>query len=308
MLTMAYFAPYVDGNGIHMPTYEERLENLTESYRSIFGIEAELSPAVPDYQLLSVFAKALDDVSALVLQAYNSRNPQYAAGQALDLLLPQYGLVREQGESDASVRNRIASSLAGRGINSSDAVLAAVKAAKNVRHAALFSNEEDSTDARGIPGHSIAVVIEGGNSAAVAEAIFNKKAPGIGTFGSTSVDVTDVWGRVHSVSFSRTTDVQVSLSLLVRRLSGCDEAAVSAALKSAMAGYINGLEINEALIIPRLYAVAYAADPALSPTFAVADIVATYTGGGSATRDEVPCAWNEFLFATEETITVTFRD
>ena len=55
---MAYFAPYLDEAGLHLPTYEERLENLCEAYRAIFGQEAELSPAVPDYQLLSVLAKA----------------------------------------------------------------------------------------------------------------------------------------------------------------------------------------------------------------------------------------------------------
>ena len=77
---MSYFAPYIDASGIHMPTYEDRLQDLLSAYRTIFGQEAELSPAVPDYQLLSVFAKALDDTSALVLQAYNSRNPLYASG------------------------------------------------------------------------------------------------------------------------------------------------------------------------------------------------------------------------------------
>ena len=72
---MSYFAPYLDGTGIHMPTYEDRMEDLREAYRNIFGTESELDPAVPDYQLLSVFAKALDDTSALVLQVYNSRIP-----------------------------------------------------------------------------------------------------------------------------------------------------------------------------------------------------------------------------------------
>ena len=72
---MPYFAPYIDGTGLHMPTYEDRLSDLVSAYRSIFGIDAEMSESVPDYQLLSVFAKALDDTSALVLQAYNSRNP-----------------------------------------------------------------------------------------------------------------------------------------------------------------------------------------------------------------------------------------
>ena len=95
---MAYFAPYIDGTGLHMPTYEDRLSDLVTAYRSIFGIDSELSESVPDYQLLSVFAKALDDTSALVLQAYNSQNPLYASGQALDLLLPLYGLAREAGE------------------------------------------------------------------------------------------------------------------------------------------------------------------------------------------------------------------
>ena len=43
---MSYFAPYIDSSGIHMPTYEDRLEDLVTAYRNIFGIGAELSPAV----------------------------------------------------------------------------------------------------------------------------------------------------------------------------------------------------------------------------------------------------------------------
>ena len=62
---MAYFASTIDASGIHMPTYEDRLQDLVSAYRSIFGQEAALSPEVPGYQLFSVFAKALDDTSAL---------------------------------------------------------------------------------------------------------------------------------------------------------------------------------------------------------------------------------------------------
>ena len=163
---MSYFAPYIDDSGLHMPTYEDRLEDLVESYRSIFGVESELSASVPDYQLLSVFAKALDDVSALCLQAYNSRNPQYAAGAALDLLLPQYGITRAAGETDAEVRARIRTSLAGRGTSGTDALLAAVKNARGVKDARVYVNDTDSADADGIPAHSVAVVTRGGNGAA----------------------------------------------------------------------------------------------------------------------------------------------
>ena len=40
----------------------------------------DILPVLSSSVLLSVFARALDDASALVLQAYNSRNPMYASG------------------------------------------------------------------------------------------------------------------------------------------------------------------------------------------------------------------------------------
>ena len=151
---MPYFAPYIDETGLHMPTYEDRLSDLVSAYRSIFGIDSELSGSVPDYQLLSVFAKALDDTSALVLQAYNSRNPLYASGQALDLLLPLYGVTREPGEDDASVRKKISASLSARGAGSLDAIAAAVRACQWVRSAKVYENDTDATDINGIPAPS----------------------------------------------------------------------------------------------------------------------------------------------------------
>ena len=196
---MAYFAPYIDGNGLHMPTYEDRLADMVSAYRSIFGIDAEMSESVPDYQLLSVFAKALDDTSALVLQAYNSRNPLYASGNALDLLLPMYGLSRQTGEDDATARGRISAALAAKGAGSIDAVLAAVKAAKWVRDAKVYENDTDATDARGIPAHSLAAVIYAGDGPSVAKAIWDTKAPGIGTYGNSSDVFTDGDGNEHRI-------------------------------------------------------------------------------------------------------------
>ena len=36
---MAYFAPYIDGSGLHMPAYEDRLEELWDRYCEIFGVD-----------------------------------------------------------------------------------------------------------------------------------------------------------------------------------------------------------------------------------------------------------------------------
>jgi len=167
-----YFPPYIDASGIYLPTYEDRLQDLVSAYHSIFGQEAELDPAVPDYQLLSVFAKALDDTSALVLAAYNSRNPAYASGQALDLLLPQYGMMREPGETDAKARARMNLAMASRGIFTFEAMEAAIRAVPNVTHVMIRVNEEDTT-VDGVPGHTIAAYVNNGNAGQIAEAIWN---------------------------------------------------------------------------------------------------------------------------------------
>ena len=91
---MAYFTPYIDETGVHIPTYADRLESLLSSYRTIFGADINLEISSPDYQLLSLFARSLDDLSQLILADFNARNPQYACGAALDLLMPLYGLSR----------------------------------------------------------------------------------------------------------------------------------------------------------------------------------------------------------------------
>ena len=304
---MAYFAPYIDGTGIHMPTYEDRLAELTEAYRSIFGVESELSASVPDYQLLSVFAKALDDVSALVLQAYNSRNPFYATGEALDLLLPQYGITRAEGESDAEVRVRIQNSLAGRSNGSADALLAAVEKVNNVHDAKVYVNDTDEADSNGIPAHSVAVVTRGGGSNAVAQAIYDKKAPGVGTWGSNSGTAIDAGGRQHTISFTRYSDKMIFIHLYVRVMDGGDQSVIREKLTSAVAAYMDSLNLAIPLNVPQLYGTVYAADPEIAKTFVVTDIQVSAPGVSGVIRDIVPCAWNERIAAAPGTgVTIHF--
>ena len=90
---MPYFPPYIDSSGLHMPTYEDRMEALADAYRSIFGTDAELSESVPDYQLLSVFARALDDASALPAMRWTCcfRSTAFAASPARRTRRPAAG-------------------------------------------------------------------------------------------------------------------------------------------------------------------------------------------------------------------------
>ena len=305
-LYMACFAPYIDASGIHLPTYEDRLEDLCSAYRLIFGQEAELAPEVPDYQLLSVFAKALDDTSALVLQAYNSRNPMYASGQALDLLLPQYGITREAGETDAALRARIRSSLSGRSSGSADAILAAVLAARNVRDAKVYVNESDTTDSIGIPSHSVAVVTRGGAADAIAQAIWDKKAPGIGTWGSTTENAFDAAGNAYPVKFTRHSDKMVFVYPFITVLAGGDQDTIRNAVAPAIVDWIDTLGLATPLNIPQLYGVAYSANPAIANTFVITDIQVTAPGYSQVLRGVVPAQWNELITLDPQSVDLRF--
>ena len=288
---MAYFTPYIDASGMHMPTYEDRLQDLCSAYRSIFGQEAELSPEVPDYQLLSVFAKALDDTSALVLSAYNSRNPAYAAGQALDLLLPQYGITRQAGETDAEVRKRMNLAAAARGIFSMGALEAALRAVPGVTHILIRVNDGDAEE-DGIPGHTIAAYVNNGDADRIADAIWRKKPPGVGTSGTLERTVTDDRGNPHTVRFSRPVPVAIGFRISLRSYEGFDAEAVPAAMKAALMTRVNGeLEIGEAINVPQLYGMLYQAAGSHASTFAVTDLCATGTHGTE--REKLVPAWNE---------------
>lgn len=91
---MAYFEPYIDAEGIHVPTYGDIMEYLQGQYRMIFGDDVYLGEETPDYQIMSIFAKCLEDFSALAIESYNNRDPQYASADALDTLVQFVGMTR----------------------------------------------------------------------------------------------------------------------------------------------------------------------------------------------------------------------
>ena len=300
-----YFSPYIDDTGLHMPNYEDRLEALADSYRAIFGPETELSEAVPDYQLLSVIARALDDLSQLVLDDYNSRNPLYAGGQALDLLLPLYGLHRQEGETDAGARRRILTALAAGGNTMAENIQAEILKVPDVRQAQVHVNDTNATDEKGVSAHSICCVVEAGKKADIAAAIFRKKAPGIGTHGTTTVSVTDGNGTSHAVRFSRPAESAVNIYMDITAYDGYDPATTDV-IRQALADYLNGFQIGQSLVVPQLYGISYAAAKEQATTFAISDIRAASPLITGTTRELVPAAWNTKLYtANPERIVIT---
>ena len=172
-----------------------------------------------------------------------------------------------------------------------------MKAVSGVRDALVYINETDGTDSIGIPAHSIAVVTRGGGADAVAQAIYDKKAPGIGTWGSNSGTAADAEGREHTVSFTRYADKMIFIHLYIVTMEGGNQEAIRNAVVPAITAYLDNLGLAVPLNVPQLYGVAYAADPAIAKTFVVTDVQVNMPGASGVVRDLVPCAWNERIAA-----------
>ncbi|SFU71317.1 baseplate J/gp47 family protein [Alicyclobacillus macrosporangiidus] len=92
---MAYFAPYIDATGIHIPTYQDIVNQLVADAQSIFGADIYLQPDSQDYQWISAFASIIYDSYLLAQAVYNSRGPATAVGSGLDVIVGINGLQRK---------------------------------------------------------------------------------------------------------------------------------------------------------------------------------------------------------------------
>lgn len=54
---MAYFSPYIDLTGMHIPTYADIRDELISMMKQIFGQDIYIDVDSQDYQQISIFAK-----------------------------------------------------------------------------------------------------------------------------------------------------------------------------------------------------------------------------------------------------------
>lgn len=92
---MAYFAPYIDSSGLHIPTYTDIRDKMVADAKEIFGNDVYLENDSQDYQLISAIAIITYDAMQAVQIAYNSRSPVTATGSALDALVKINGIQRK---------------------------------------------------------------------------------------------------------------------------------------------------------------------------------------------------------------------
>lgn len=116
---MAYFAPYIDKTGLHMPTYLDIRDRLIEDAKRIFGQDIYLGEDSQDYQWISTVSEKIYDALQIASSVYNNRGPNSAIGTGLDSIVKINGIKRKpaiyskcmvtvSGIKDTEVKNGIA--------------------------------------------------------------------------------------------------------------------------------------------------------------------------------------------------------
>lgn len=92
---MAYFAPFIDASGLHIPSYTDVRDDLIARHRQIYGQDIYLGNDAQDYQQLCAFAEKTYDTMLLLQQVYQSFSPSTAMGARLDQIVAINGIRRK---------------------------------------------------------------------------------------------------------------------------------------------------------------------------------------------------------------------
>lgn len=155
-------------------------------------------------------------------------------------------------ESDAALRQRQTIAVIAPSRTVLDGIKSAVQALVGVTQAQAYENDTNLVDTNGLPPHSMALVVSGGNVLAIANAINLRKTPGAYTYGTTSQAVSSVYGIPGIIRFFVTTLMPVKASVSIKALAGYNS-AIGAQILAAVQAYINALSIGQQVSIGHLY-------------------------------------------------------
>ncbi len=165
---------------------------------------------------------------------------------------PLAATVGVAAETNAELRVRQSQSVALPSVTPFEAVDGAIANIEGVTRHKLYENDQDTPDANGLPPHSIAAIVEGGDATVIANTLRGVKGQGSTPFGSTVIIVPDKYGSPHPVGFSRPVDVPVFVKITISPLTGYTS-QVGDEIKAAVAAYINSLAIGASVLLSRIY-------------------------------------------------------
>lgn len=334
----------VNAEGLQIKTFNEVKEELTTSFRQIYGNDINIDSNTPDGQLINILSQVIIDLLELIAQVYNSFDPDFAIGTVLDQRIALNNIKRKGGtysytniavtttasctlnglntvdaesaftvsdsqgtqwvlastqtpsaagtytysfrakeigaveslpntittivnavvgvstvnnpaaltvkgtdtETDAELKARRRDSIGIASQGYREALKAALLNTADVSYAEVYENETNTTDADGIPGHSIWTIVQGGTDEDVAQAIYAKRNGGCGMKGSTTYTITRSDGSTFEVAWDRpsTTNAYIEFDVTAITSHVIDVNAIKLALVNATLDIYQPLDIN----------------------------------------------------------------
>lgn len=133
---------------------------------------------------------------------------------------PLDATVGKEIDTDAELRQRREEELRATGSATVDAIRADILADPNVLQCDVFENTSDLPDSTGLPPKSFECVVFDGtpptlSNDAIAQLIWDTKPAGIRSFGLESGVATDSIGNLHTIYFTRPTEVEIWVEIFV---------------------------------------------------------------------------------------------
>lgn len=161
-------------------------------------------------------------------------------------------------DSDAVTRLKRNRSVGASSANQADSFYSSIYAVENVRDARVYENRTGSANVDpvknpyGLPAHTVAIVVDGGDDDEVARAIFDKLTVGVnmhavGTEVSKDVRSLKYPAHIEHITYSRPLEVPITLTITVQDVNNnCpDQLALQEIVRQAYIDYAEGKLIED---------------------------------------------------------------
>ena len=232
-------------NGVIRNAGTKTIQNVvvtTDRALTLSGLNTSVTPfTVADtsgnqYQLVSTYAFGSATSTALVFQAVLIGAVSSLPNTIISIVTVTLGVTAVNNpatyttlglveETDYALRIRRQKSVALPSQGYLEGLIGALLDTTGVTEAIVYENDTNSTDANGIPGHSIWCIVKGGVNPSIANAIYVKRNAGCGMKGAITVPVLQADGSFFSVKFDRPTSENLYISFDIVAVTGSVDAS-----------------------------------------------------------------------------------
>lgn len=166
---------------------------------------------------------------------------------------PFAGTTGTNDETDSELRNRYLLAKFQDSNNTYESIYAAILKLNGVSQVVIYENETDiDFSSPPVPAHSFYPIVLGGNSKAIAQAIWDNKPAGILSCGTVTNTIYDSQGVGHDVSFDRPEAVPIYITITIVKTDGWQDSNTEN-IRNDLITYFNTLKIGDDVIYSRLY-------------------------------------------------------